>query len=362
MTPLEREIRRTIQADGPMPFARYMELCLAHPLYGYYMTRDPFGVAGDFTTAPEISQMFGEVIGAWVATVWQQMGAPAHFHLVELGPGRGILMSDMLRAAKALPAFRAAASVHLVEISPVLKERQRATLANAGIPVAWHHAIEDIEDGPSIVIANEFVDALPIQQYVNLTHGLHMMMVAIDEGRLVFRISPDPALPGVEDIHAGAMLEMRFDQPVALLARRIAQQGGAALIVDYGTIEPWVGNSLQAAHHHQYAEVLEHPGEADITSYVDFARLAVTVTREGAAVQGPITQRDFLLRLGIEQRAARLKQNATLEQAADIDAAFTRLTGWGQQTRATGRSTMGDLFKVLAIADPKLGTLPGFDR
>ena len=352
MTPLEAEIRAIIEADGPMTFARYMELCLSHPQYGYYMTRDPFGVAGDFTTAPEISQMFGELIGAWAAAVWQQMGSPSSVKLIELGPGRGTLMADALRAAKALPDFRAALSVHLVEISPVLRARQQKTLAGAGVPVAWHRALEEIDDGPVIVIANEFVDALPIQQYASGNDGWHMLMVRIDGGRLNFTLAPDHAFRISANDPVGTIVEHRLDGPIRLLARRIARQGGAALIVDYGNAKTTYGNTLQAARRHQYAEVLEHPGEADITSLVDFEQLAGTVRREGAQVRGPVEQGEFLRRLGIEARAAKLKAKATSQQANDIDSALARLTAPDQ---------MGALFKVLAIAHPKLGPLPGFD-
>ena len=332
MTPLEAEIRRIIQADGPMPFARYMALCLGHPQYGYYMTRDPFGVAGDFVTAPEVSQMFGELIGAWAATVWRQMGAPGAVQLIELGPGRGTLMADALRAAQALPDFLGAAAVHLVETSPVLRARQQATLRSA--PARWHDRIEDVPDGPCIAIANEFVDALPVDQLVCDRDGWHLRMIGLVADRLAFVVAPDPLRRRIDaNVAAGAILELRHDAAVAVLARRVARQGGAALIIDYG-----------------HAETA--PGEADLTTQVDFAALARTARRAGAATHGPIAQGEFLRRLGIAQRAARLKAKASPEQAADIDAALARLTAADQ---------MGELFKVMGVADPRLGALPGFD-
>src|SRR5436305_3683911 len=162
MTPLEAEIRRIIAIDGPIPVDRYMQLCLGHPRHGYYVTRDPLGAAGDFVTAPEVSQMFGELIGAWAATVWRQMGSPPAVRLIEMGPGRGTLMADALRAASALPEFHAALSIHMVETSPVLRVLQEKALANAGVPTAWHHGIEEMPQGPTIAIANEFIDTLPI--------------------------------------------------------------------------------------------------------------------------------------------------------------------------------------------------------
>jgi NADH dehydrogenase [ubiquinone] 1 alpha subcomplex assembly factor 7 len=351
MTPLEAEIRRIIQADGPMPFARYMQLCLGHPQYGYYMTRDPFGVAGDFITAPEVSQMFGELIGAWAATVWRQMGAPADVKLIELGPGRGTLMADALRAAKALPEFLAAATVHLVETSPLLRQRQQATVKSAR--VQWHARIEDVPQGPCIAIANELVDALPVDQLVWDRDGWHLRMVGLVADRLAFVVAPDPLRQCVEGRAApGAILELRHDATVTLLAQRVAQHGGAALIIDYGHAETAPGDTLQAVRGHKFADPLSCPGEADLTTQVDFAALARTARRAGAATHGPLGQGEFLRRLGIAARAARLKASATPQQAADIDAALARLTAADQ---------MGELFKVLGMSDPKLGALPGFD-
>jgi NADH dehydrogenase [ubiquinone] 1 alpha subcomplex assembly factor 7 len=351
MTPLEAEIRRIIQADGPMPFARYMELCLGHPHYGYYMTRDPFGVAGDFTTAPEVSQMFGELVGAWAATVWRQMGAPADLKLIELVPGRCTLMADALRAARALPEFLKAATVHLVETSPVLRARQQATLASAR--VEWHERIEDVPDGPCIAIANEFVDALPVDQLVCDRDGWHLRMVGLVADRLAFVVAPDPLPHRVEGRAApGTILELRHDAAVALLAQRVARHGGAALVIDYGHAATAPGDTLQSVRAHKFTDPLSDPGEADLTTQVDFAALARTARRAGAATHGPLGQGEFLRRLGIEARTARLKANATAQQAAGIDAALARLTAADQ---------MGELFKVLAVADPKLGALPGFD-
>jgi len=349
MTPLEAEIRRIIETDGPISVADYMRLCLGHPQHGYYVTRDPLGARGDFITAPEVSQMFGELIGAWAAAVWQQMGAPREVSLVEFGPGRGTLMADALRAAKAMPEFADALSVHLVEMSPALREAQQAKLG----AVTWHSQIEDVPEGPCITIANEFVDALPVDQLVKGRDGWHMRMVGVVDDHLAFVVSPD-ALPGRTEIEApsGAILESRHDRPVALLARRIAGHGGAALVIDYGHAATGFGDTLQAVRGHRYADPLADPGESDLTTQVDFAALARTARREGARTHGPIPQGEFLRRLGIAQRAARLKQTATPQQAADIDSALARLTAADQ---------MGELFKVLAIADPKLGALPGFD-
>jgi SAM-dependent MidA family methyltransferase len=355
MTPLEAELRRIIVIDGPVSVDRYMELCLSHPQHGYYVTRDPFGARGDFVTAPEVSQMFGELISAWAATVWRQMGSPARVRLIELGPGRGTLMADALRATRALPEFHAALSVHLVEISPVLRTLQEKTLASAGVAIEWHRDVEEIADGSTIAIANEFVDALPISQFIKDRDGWHVRMVGIADDKLAFVAAPDPMLGPVSETDAtpvGMILERRYDRPVSLLARRIARQGGATLIMDYGHAESGFGDTLQAVRGHKFTDPLENPGEADLTAQVDFAAIAGWAQRQGAATQGPLTQGEFLRRLGIEARVARLKTNATPQQAADIDTALARLTASDQ---------MGELFKVLAITDPKLGPLPGFD-
>src|SRR5262249_40477881 len=196
MTPLEAELRRIIAADGPISVATYMGLCLGHPTHGYYTTRDPFGRAGDFITAPEISQMFGELIGLWAAAVWQMMGSPAQVALAELGPGRGTLMADALRAARVVPAFAAALHVHLIETSPVLQRRQQNALDAVGVPIAWHREFALVPRGPAIVIANEFFDALPVHQAVKTESGWHERMVGIGaDGQLTFALYPDP-IPG----------------------------------------------------------------------------------------------------------------------------------------------------------------------
>jgi len=362
MTPLEAELRRIIAADGPISVATFMGLCLGHPVHGYYTTRDPFGRGGDFITAPEISQMFGELIGLWAAAVWQAMGAPAQVALVELGPGRGTLMADALRAARVVPAFAAALDVHLVETSPVLQRRQQEILAASGVPIAWHREFASVRSGPLIIIANEFFDALPVHQAVKTERGWHERMVGVGpDDRLTFALHPDP-IPGfaavvsepVAKASAGALYEWRSGDVVAELARRVARDGGAALVVDYGHSESVLGETLQAVGRHGFADPLAAPGEVDLTAHVDFAALARMAQAAGARVHGPVTQGDFLRRIGIEARAAALRDTAAAAQATDVDAALARLTGGG-------RDSMGELFKATAFADPKLGALPGFD-
>ena len=360
--PLEAEIRRLIAIAGPMPVSEYMSLCLTHPQHGYYTTRDPFGRDGDFTTAPEISQMFGELIGLWAAAVWRQMGSPDNLRLVELGPGRGTMMLDMLRAAQVVSGFRAAIVGHLVEISPALERRQRQTLNGLDVPLLWHRHIDEVPEGPLIVVANEFFDALPIQQAVKRNDGWHERMIGIDaDGNFTFVPAPTAlahfaqTLPeAVRDAPVDAVYEWRGQQSVFEVGRRVVHEGGAALAIDYGHTESEWGDTLQAVARHAYADPLETPGQVDLTAHVDFQALAVAADSIGANVQGPLPQRDFLLRLGIERRTESLKRNAAAEQAAAIDRAMARLLD-------AGADGMGRLFKVIAFAQPKLGVLPGFE-
>jgi NADH dehydrogenase [ubiquinone] 1 alpha subcomplex assembly factor 7 len=361
-TPLARELRAIIAAEGPMPVSRFMALCLAHPRNGYYMARDPLGRAGDFTTAPEISQMFGELLGLWAAAVWEAMGAPSPVHLVELGPGRGTLMADALRAAQRAPAFHAAISVHLLEISPVLRERQRETLGETGRPISWHGDIDEVPDGPLIVLANEFFDALPVNQAVRTADGWHERVVGLNPtGEFVFGLSPGPIprfdalLPSrLRASLEGSLWEWRDDRVASDLSRRIEIFGGAALVIDYGHAQSAPGDTLQAVRRHGYADPLASPGESDLTAHVDFEALGAVAQRHGLRMSGPLSQGNFLRRLGIEARAARLKAAATAEQGEAVDAALHRLTG-------DGPHAMGELFKVAGFAHSALPPLPGFD-
>jgi len=360
MSPLEAELRAMISASGPIPVSRYMALCLSHPEHGYYTNRDPFGRAGDFVTAPEISQMFGELIGLWAAEVWRQMGSPRAVRLIELGPGRGTMMADALRAARALPAFGEALCVHLVETSPALECRQRETLAACDATVSWHRALAEVPTGTAIILANEFFDALPVHQAIRGADGWYERVVGLDSGgRLVFATAPTPS-PAVArmpqrlaaEAALGTIFEWRCAGAMRALASRVAEDG-AALIIDYGHAESGLGDTLQAVRGHRFADVLAEPGEADLTAHVDFAVLRADAEQVGARVYGPIEQGLFLRRLGIEQRAARLKA-APPAKACAIDAALARLTG-------PGPAGMGRLFKALALCDPTLGPLPGFD-
>ncbi len=341
-------LRRQIQATGAMPVGEFMRHCVS----AYYSGRDPFGREGDFITAPEISQMFGEMIGLWSAIAWQLMGAPEEVLLVELGPGRGTLMSDLLRAAGAMPDFQRAVRVHLVETSPVLREVQREALT--GLEVVWHEEIATLPDGPAIIIANEFFDALPIEQYVYRTEGWHERMVTL---RDAFAFTDGPAVSerrmaelGAPEARSGEVFEVNPDarRLVQALAQRFAEQQGVLLALDYGYDQSAVGDTLQAVRRHQPVPALQTPGEADLTAHLDFDALARAA--EGAKVSPIVGQGSFLRRLGIELRAERLAA-AHPEKADDLLAGCHRLINPGG---------MGTLFKVLAISSPTLPDLPGF--
>ncbi len=349
---LELEIRRRIALNGPLNLARYMSLCLVHEEHGYYMKKDPLGVLGDFTTAPEISQMFGELIGLWCAGIWQSMGAPANMHLVELGPGRGTLMADALRAIRrALPQFMAAINVHLVETSPVLREKQADALRLSGIVPHWHERVGDVPPGPVIFIANEFFDALPIYQYQKTQSGWRERLVGAAGGQ-GFRMALSPviakntSLPeklckaAIGDV---AEISPARDKVVKTISKRLARQAGAALIIDYGHVKTAHGDTFQAVKNHQYTNPFHSPGNADLTSHVDFEHMGNIAFEGGAAVHGPITQGEFLTRLGIKARAQVLAGRGDGEVKIQIKNALKRLTDAGQ---------MGELFKVLCLTSP----------
>lgn len=359
---LETEIRRLISLAGPMPVSEFMGLCLGHPKHGYYITHDPFGTGGDFTTSPEISQMFGELIGLWSAAVWRQMGQPANVHLVELGPGRGTMMLDMLRAAHVMPGFRKAIAVSLIETSPALIQRQKQTFGNIDVSVSWRETLPDVPDGPAIIIANEFFDALPVNQAVKEADGWHERVVGVDpNGNLAFGITPTPLKffaqtlpPQVRMAEIGSIYEWRADTQALEVGRRVVRGGGGALIIDYGHVESMVGDTFQALRGQRKADPLVAPGDADVTAHVDFQALGGVGESMGARVHGPVDQATFLRRLGIEQRAINLKKVAPPDKVAAVDMGLARLTAGG----VTG---MGSMFKVLGLSAPAIATLPGFE-
>jgi NADH dehydrogenase [ubiquinone] 1 alpha subcomplex assembly factor 7 len=360
-SPLELDIRRRIAAAGPMPVGEFMALCLTDRTHGYYTTRDPLGERGDFVTSPEISQMFGELIGLWMAAMWKRMGEPPNVRIVELGPGRGTMMHDALRAAKVMPGFREAAVLHLVEISQVLQAQQEKTLEQLPVPMFWHAALREVPKGPAIIVANEFFDALPVNQVVKTERGWHERRVEINAvGNLAFTLAPQPMAqfeqmvpPRLRAAPIDSVFEWRTDTVAMEIGRRLSGEGGAALVIDYGHAESAPGETLQAVGHHAYVDPLTAPGSIDLTAHVDFQVLARAVESMGAVSHGPVDQSDFLLRLGIETRAAALKARAHASAAAAIETALARLIGHG-------RTGMGTLFKAAAYTHPNLGTPPGF--
>jgi NADH dehydrogenase [ubiquinone] 1 alpha subcomplex assembly factor 7 len=360
-TPLDEKIRTRIARNGPISVADFMEMCLYDPQHGYYNRRTPFGAAGDFVTAPEISQMFGELIGLWAAEVWRLMGGPDPVLLIEFGPGRGTMMKDALRAAQAAPEFRRAVRVHFTETSPDLQSQQRHTLSSVDdVALQWHASIDEVPVAPSIIVANEFFDALPIRQAERRPTGWHERMVAVDAGgALALTLARDPLpdlgrelSPAVTHARIGEIFEWRPWKIATEIARRAAA-GGAALIIDYGHVKSATGDTFQAVRSHQYASQLASPGLADLTAHVDFEALGKAAQQAGARVHGPIEQGTWLKRLGIEARAAVLQANATGAKRADIAAALQRLAG-------TGPGQMGSLFKVIAFSAPGIAQLPGF--
>ena len=354
-------LKKRIAGGGPISVAEYMGLALGHPEHGYYMRRDPLGRAGDFITAPEISQMFGELIGLWCAVVWRQMGAPAPVHLVELGPGRGTLMADALRAADTSPGFKDALDLHFIETSPLLRDAQAKSLVSSGCAPAWHADFSDLPDGPVIAVANEFFDALPIRQFVHTQAGWRERLVGLDAagGGLIFVDAESEPRAGViagwaRTAPIGAVIEIGTPaaQLAAQIGRRIAAFGGAALIIDYGHETSAPGDTFQAVKGHEYADVLADPGAADLTAHVDFAAISAAAAEAGARIWGPLGQGDFLISLGIRERAERLTAGAGAAAAEEnIPAALERLIAGGE---------MGKLFKVLAIDKIGQPAPPGF--
>jgi len=350
------ELKQLIARKGRITVERYMELALAHPEFGYYMNRNPFGATGDFTTAPEITQMFGELIGLWAAEVWSTMGAPNPVRFVELGPGRGTLMSDALRAARIVPEFRAALDVWLMETSPTLAAIQHELLLDAGVPIAWAQTLKEIPDGPAIVIGNEFLDALPVRQFVRVKGQWRERVVRLgDEGGLEFDVAaePEPDIRGVA--RDGEVLEVSpaGHRLMFQLGGRLALQGGVALLIDYGHAVTGLGDTLQALRAHRYVDPLAMPGDCDLTAHVDFAAMARSAAASGAAVYGPIDQGDFLRAIGIDLRTKALAGRAGPERSEELQQARNRLVG-------KGKGEMGALFKAMAVANRNLSAPPGF--
>lgn len=351
MSPLREKLLKIVRAAGPISLSDYMMMALYDGEGGYYTTRDPLGAGGDFTTSPEISQIFGELIGAFLVQAWEDRGRLPRFHLIELGPGRGTLMADVLRTARVRPAFLDAAQITLIETSPTLRAAQAKTIGRTDIH--WTDALDKVpNDAPTILFANEFFDAMPVRQFVKAGDGWHERMVGADGDRFVFALAPNPtAVRGVPDAPIGAVYEI---SPVSLavvtmIAERIAAKGGLALFIDYGHAGGF-GDTFQAVKAHKPADPLGEPGDADLTAHVDFAALKDAAHRSsGVNVYGPATQSAFLTALGIQARAAALSKTQPAH-AKDVASAVDRLTGDAQ---------MGTLFKVLCLTD-KPTPPPGF--
>jgi len=350
MTPLAALLVARIRAGGPITVAEYMADCLLHPVHGYYTTRDPFGAAGDFTTAPEISQMFGELLGLALAQAWLDQGAPAPFTLAELGPGRGTLMADALRATRGVPGFHAAAEVVLVEASPRLRQVQAQTLSAAGRAVQWQASVAGLPDRPLFLIANELLDALPIRQFQLTAEGWRERLVGLAGDRLGFGLSPPlprvPQTPAFGAASPGDLVEhgAAARDLAAMVLRPVLGHGGLAVFIDYGGWRSR-GDTLQALRRHAWDHPLAHPGEADLTAHVDFEALAAGRPHHYT------TQGEFLRRLGIAARADRLSQSLTGAARESHLAALRRLTHADE---------MGSVFKVLALTRADAPLPPGF--
>ena len=349
MGELGRLIARRIALTGPISVADFMAEALGHPRLGYYRQARPLGAAGDFTTAPEISQMFGELIGAWLAERWLAMDRP-EVALIELGPGRGTLMADALRATRGVPGFHAALRLHLVETNTELRAEQQCALA--AFTPSWHERFEEVPAGPMLLVANEFFDALPVRQFEKTDRGWRERMIGLapDGETLIFALAPGatPFARFLSEASDGAQAEISEagHALAAAIGARVKRDGGWALIIDYG-YESGMAASLQAVRGHKGASVLDGPGETDLSAHVDFAALAAAAE---APTFGPVSQADFLHRLGLLQRAETLKARASEAQRRALDVTLARLIEPDQ---------MGTLFRVMAVGDGR-STPAGF--
>ncbi|MCF4099062.1 class I SAM-dependent methyltransferase [Maritalea mediterranea] len=344
-----------IEAQGPMSLSTYMNLCLTHPTLGYYRKSDPLGRTGDFITAPEISQMFGEMLGVWVAQIWQQLDKPNRLTLVELGPGRGTLMADMVRIFQSVPGLLDALNVQLLETNPVLKQQQAEKIK--GVTLSWVEEIHQLKevDGPIISIANEFFDALPIKQFQYIKGNWYERLVGLKDGQRVWGLSPTPMPadafpPQLGTPEENAIWEMAYpaQKNMEELGALLAEKTGALLAIDYGYAQTQTGETLQALEKHKMVDPLDHPGEADITAHVDFEALTEKLDRERLNICPLITQGQFLKAMGIEMRAKAIIDHipdAKQKVENDLD-------------RLIGAQQMGELFKVQAIGSKNMVPYP----
>ena len=364
MSDLKKAVIRMIEQSGPIDIGRYMSECLCHPLYGYYTRCKPFGVDGDFTTAPEISQMFGEMVGLCLADYWMRAGAPSDLVWLECGPGRGTLRADILRASKTIPGFHDAVHVCLMEVSPALRAQQESALLGYDLPygVQFCEGLDDVPgDCPILVLGNEFLDALPVRQFVKHQGNWKERVIGVDDAREVLcygltQAVLDPLSIIPKGLHAVAEGNVYEFSPARLsfveqLCGVLKVRGGAALFFDYGDLESKVGNSLHAIRAHEHVDVLAQPGECDLSANVDFEVLAARVCELGATLHGMVEQGVFLQALGIEQRAQTLMKKSSGRQGEDVGKALHRLTDSDQ---------MGALFKVIGFGYDENTVFAGF--
>ncbi len=354
MTALKDNFIRRMEASGPISLADYMAECLMHPKHGYYQKERIFGKQGDFITAPEVSQMFGEIIGLYLADRWYKMDKPEEFHLVEYGPGRGTLMADILRATEPVAGFSNAVNVHFIEASSQLRALQEEKVPHA----QWHEGLNTVSEGPSLIIGNEFFDALPIHQFERqdgkwLERGVHTengnLKPVLTQSSAHSTLIPDHMKNGPD----GSIAEVC---PSALsimgdIALRLTAHGGAALFLDYGYRKSSFGDTFQAMKNHAYVDPLEDPGAADLTAHVAFDQLHAAAISAGAKAYGPVAQGMFLMALGLGNRAQQLASSAEPSTQNRILSELKRLTA---------NEEMGTLFKVLAVQAPELAPPPGF--
>ncbi|MDQ8698338.1 SAM-dependent methyltransferase [Hyphomicrobium sp. LHD-15] len=359
-TPLAAKLKDRIRRDGPISVADYMSACLDDPEHGYYRRQTAIGAAGDFVTAPEISQTFGELIGLWCAVVWQQMGSPAALNLVELGPGRGTLMHDALRASRIVPGFREALTIHLVDSNATLRDLQRTTLADCGVPVQFRDHVPDaLPPHPTIVIANEFLDTLPIEQFEFSGSAWHRRLVGLVDGdQLRFETdstpsAAPPSLPLALAARSGDILETCGGHRAladTLLKLRAEPAPLAALFIDYGHAATGFGDTLQGVADQKHVSPFHRPGETDLSAQVDFQSFTEACRASGLATDGPLPQGEFLGRLGIIERASRLMA-ANPAKAGAIEAGVARLLA---------PNGMGSRFLALGVRSADVAPLPGF--
>ncbi len=345
-----------IKHQGDLPISEYMRLCLYHPTYGYYNQQSPIGRKGDFITAPEVSQMFGEIIGLWVANIWHNMGNPKRLYLVEMGGGYATLMADMLRAQKIVPHMHKALEVHMVETSPSLTQIQKEKLTSLpyNLPFYWHKDISTLpQDAPLIFIGNEFFDALPVHHIQKKQESWHERCIGLDTaGNFMITLSEDSLIPPathplIDEAKEGDILEFSTDALAIMsqIAERIRQQKGACLFADYGYAYPHFGESLQAIKNHQFVDILENPGLTDLTAHVDFGALAQLSYLHHVKILPLLSQGAFLTTLGIKERAKALKKDAPPAVREAIDSQLHRLTD---------KKQMGNLFKIFMCAHPDI--------